>query len=169
MSNQTAALLPVLAHVQSHLDENLSLEQMAAKAALSPYHFHRLFHGTIGETLKQYTQRLRLERAAFHLKIQDATILEIALNLGFQAPETFTRAFKRWFGVTPKQYRHSYGRSLHQEMKSEATILNKLATQASYSRVTIQKLKPIPVAFIRLLGAYIDVDAEQYNRPHQLG
>ena len=164
MSNQTAALLPVLAHIQAHLDEDLSLDQMAGKAALSSYHFHRLFHRTIGETPKQYTQRLRLERAAFHLKIQDATILEIALNLGFRAPETFTRAFKRWFGVTPKQYRTSYGRSLHQEMQSDATILNKLATEASYSRVTIQKLKPMPVAFIRQLGAYIEVDAKQYNQ-----
>ena len=164
MSTQTAALLPVLAHVQSHLDEDLSLEQMAGKAALSPYHFHRLFHDTIGETPKQYTQRLRLERAAFYLKIQDATILEIALNLGFQAPETFTRAFKRWFGVTPKQYRYSDGRSLDQSSQTDVTILNKLATTATHSNVAVQKLKPIPVAFIRHLGTYLEVDAQEYNR-----
>jgi AraC family transcriptional regulator len=136
---------------------------MAEKAALSPYHFHRLFHNSIGETLKQYTLRLRLERAAFDLKIRDATILEIALNWGFQAPETFTRAFKRWFGVTPKQYRYSYGRTLYQQQPTEAILLNKLATETSYSRVTIQKLKPVPVAFIRNLGAYENVDIGQYN------
>ncbi|VAW32177.1 hypothetical protein MNBD_CHLOROFLEXI01-4712 [hydrothermal vent metagenome] len=72
-NQQTAALLPVLAHVQSNLGKNLSLDQMSEKAALSPYHFHRLFHDTIGETPKQYTQRLRPERAAFHLKIQDGS------------------------------------------------------------------------------------------------
>lgn len=163
-NSQTAALLPTLAHIQSHLAEDLSLAQMADKAALSPYYFHRLFHDTIGETPKQYTQRLRLERAAFDLKIRDATILEIALNLGFQAPETFTRAFKRWFGITPRQYRHSYGRFLHQHLQTEATLLNKLAIEASYSNLTIQKLKPISVAFIRTLGAYVDVDAEHYDR-----
>lgn len=162
-NNQTAALLPILAHIQSHLDSDLSLVQMAEKASLSPYHFHRLFQGTIGETPKQYTQRLRLERAAFDLKIREATILEIALNLGFQAPETFTRAFKRWFGVTPKQYRYSYGRSLQQQRQPNATLLNHLATETSYSRVTIQKLKPIQVAFIRNLGAYENVDTTQYN------
>ena len=162
-NNQTAALLPILAHIQSHLDSDLSLEQMADKAALSPFHFHRLFHSTIGETPKQYTQRLRLERAAFDLKIRDASILEIALNLGFQAPETFTRAFKRWFGVTPKQYRHSYGRDLHQQHTAAATLLNAAATQTSCSRVTIQKLKPIPVAVIRHLGAYENVDTRQYD------
>lgn len=163
-NQQTAALLSVLAYIQSHLSEDLSLEQLSEKGTLSPYHFHRLFRDIIGETPKQYTQRLRLERAAFHLKIQDATILDIALNLGFQAPETFTRAFKRWFGVTPKQYRHSYGRSLHQQLQTKATILNKLATEASYSKLSIQKLKPIPVAFIRYLGAYVDVDALQFDR-----
>ena len=163
-NEQTATLLPVLAHIQSHLDEDLSLEQMSEKAALSPFHFHRLFHDIIGETLKQYTQRLRLERAAFYLKIQDATILEIALNLGFQAPETFTRAFKRWFGITPKQYRHSYGRSLHQDIEKPPALLNKLALEASYSSVSIQKLKSIPVAFVRYLGAYADVDPLQYDK-----
>lgn len=163
-NNQTAALLPILAYIQSHLDEDLSLAQMAEKAALSPYHFHRLFHETIGETPKQYTQRLRLERAAFDLKIREATVLEIALNLGFKAPETFTRAFKRWFGVTPKQYRISYGRALEQRPQLNSALLNELATQTSCSRVTIQKLKPIPVAFIRYFGAYENVDHTQYDK-----
>jgi len=162
-NNQTAALLPVLAYIQSHLAEDLSLAQLAERAALSPYHFHRLFHDSIGETLKQYTQRLRLERAAFDLKIREATILEIALNGGFHAPETFTRAFKRWFGVTPRQYRVSYGRSLHQERTTNTNLLNTLATNTSCSRVTIQKLKPISVAFIRHLGAYEKVDTGQYD------
>ncbi|WP_420631853.1 AraC family transcriptional regulator [Candidatus Leptofilum sp.] len=163
-NHQTAALLPILAHIQSHLDEDLSLAQLAEKASLSPYHFHRLFHDTIGETLKQYTQRLRLERAAFDLKIRDATILEIALNWGFNAPETFTRAFKRWFGVTPRQYRVSYGRILDQQRQMNPTLLNELATETTCSRVTIQKLKPIPVAFVRNLGAYENVAFQQYDR-----
>jgi AraC family transcriptional regulator len=162
-NNQTAALLPILAHIQSHLDGDLSLEQMAEKAALSPFHFHRVFQAAIGETPKQYTQRLRLERAAFDLKIRDATILEVALNWGFQAPETFTRAFKRWFGVTPKQYRTSYGRSLHQQRLTNTTLLNTFATETNCSRVVLQKLKPIPVAFIRHLGAYEKVDTGQYD------
>jgi AraC family transcriptional regulator len=163
-NNHTAALLPILIHIQSHLDVDLSLTKMAEESALSPYHFHRLFHDTIGETPKQYTQRLRLERAAFDLKIREATILEIALNWGFNAPETFTRAFKRWFGVTPKQYRVSYGRSLHQQEAANPTLLNVHATKTSCSRVTIQKIKPIPVAFIRNLGAYENVDLGQYDK-----
>lgn len=163
-NNHTASLLPILAYIQSHLDEDLSLAQLADKASLSPFHFHRLFQNAIGETLKQYTQRLRLERAAFDLKIREATILEVALNWGFNAPETFTRAFKRWFGVTPKQYRASYGRSLEQQPQSNPTLLNTLATETTCSRVTIQKLKPISVAFVRNYGPYETVDLTQFDR-----
>ncbi|GJM41315.1 MAG: hypothetical protein DHS20C20_15970 [Ardenticatenaceae bacterium] len=163
-NNQTASLLPILAYIQSHLDEDLSLARLAEKASLSPFHFHRLFQSAIGETLKQYTQRLRLERAAFDLKIREATILEIALNWGFNAPETFTRAFKRWFGVTPKQYRVSYGRILDQQQQLNPTLLNELATETTCSHVTIQKLKEIPVAFVRNYGPYETVDLTQFDR-----
>src|SRR6185295_8417384 len=104
-TNDIERLLPVLVHIQTNLDQDLSLEALANRAGLSPFHFHRLFRSAIGETLKQYTQRLRLERAAGRLVINDATILDVALDSGFQSHETFSRQFKRRFQVTPKSYR----------------------------------------------------------------
>ena len=164
-ANQTAEqLYPVFVYIQSHLADDLSLEQVAGQADLSPFHFHRLFNGLVGETLKQYTQRLRLEQAAYYLKIQDASILDIALNVGFNNHETFSRAFKRWFGVTPKQFRQSFGRSTQEQSSAVRAYLNKLATDFQLSRVTIKKLNPIPVAFIRNLGPYIDVDLSLFER-----
>lgn len=160
----TEQLLPVFIYIQSHLADDLSLEQVAKQAELSPYHFHRLFHGAVGETLKQYTQRLRLEQTAYHLKIQDAPILEIALNAGFNNHETFSRAFKRWFGVSPRDYRHSFGRALHDRSTAVRALLNKLATDFQLSRVTIKKLNPLPVAFIRHLGSYLTVDISLFDR-----
>ena len=163
----TEQLLPVLIYIQSHLADDLSLEQMAGQADLSPYHFHRVFHSAVGETLKQYTQRLRLEQAAYHLKIQDASILDIALNAGFNNHETFSRAFKRWFGVSPRDYRESFGRALQDRRTAVRTLLNKLATDYQLSRVTIKKLNPLPVAFIRHLGSYLTVDVSLFDRLHQ--
>jgi AraC family transcriptional regulator len=162
---QTAEqLYPVFVYIQSHLADDLSLEQVAGQADLSPFHFHRLFHGLVGETLKQYTQRLRLEQAAYHLKIQDASILDVALNAGFNNHETFSRAFKRWFGVPPKQFRQSFGRSTQDNGSTVRDYLNKLATDFQLSRVTIKKLNPLPVAFIRNLGPYVDVDVSLFER-----
>ncbi|NJN55505.1 MAG: helix-turn-helix transcriptional regulator [Anaerolineae bacterium] len=106
-------LTPVLVYIQTHLDQELLLAQLAELGHLSPFHFQRLFLTTIGETPKAYVQRLRLERAAYQLKIREDTILEVALNNGYHHHETFSRAFKRWFGVSPQQYRLSYGRALH--------------------------------------------------------
>ena len=76
-------------HIQAHLDEDLSLEALSAKASLSPAHFQRTFQKLVGETPKNYVARLRLERAAFRLLIHDATLLDIALDCGFQNHETF--------------------------------------------------------------------------------
>ena len=61
--NEIERLLPVLVHIQANLDQDLSLEVLAKRVRLSQFHFHRLFRSAVGETLKQYTQRLRLERS----------------------------------------------------------------------------------------------------------
>ena len=162
---QLEKLTPTLIYIQTHLDGDLSLDRVAEVGGLSSYHFHRIFQETTGETVKQYTQRLRLESAAYQLKIRNDSILEIALNNGFQNHETFSRAFKRWFGVSPKQYRHSYGR-IPERISSEI-VLNKWTTQYQLSNITIQTLKPIPVAFIRNLGDYKKVDLNLFTTLQQ--
>jgi AraC family transcriptional regulator len=57
-------MLAVLVHIQRHLDADLSLEELATVASFSSFHFHRLFHSLVGESVKEHVRRLRLERAA---------------------------------------------------------------------------------------------------------
>lgn len=57
-------LLPVIRHLEAHFDEPLNLEEVAALAHLSPYHFHRIFKAVTGETLNEHLRRLRLEKVA---------------------------------------------------------------------------------------------------------
>jgi AraC family transcriptional regulator len=97
-------VLRLLEGVCRDLDGDLSLESLASRAGWSPFHLHRAFRRTAGETPKRYTQRLRLERAAAELATGDAAVLEIALAAGFGSHEVFTRAFRRHFGRTPTQY-----------------------------------------------------------------
>lgn len=75
------------------------------RARRSRFQFHRLFHRAVGETLKQYALRLRLERAAARLAVGDETVLAIALSVGFASHEVFTRTFRRHFNMSPSQYR----------------------------------------------------------------
>jgi AraC family transcriptional regulator len=98
-------ILQLLQTLRDRLDGDVSLETLAARAGWSPFHFHRAFRRVVGETPKQYTQRLRLDRAAARLAAGTDPVLSIAADAGFASHEVFTRAFRRQFGRTPSNYR----------------------------------------------------------------
>lgn len=102
----TARINRVMDHIDRNLSEDLTLEVLAREANLSPYHFHRIFHAMVGETLRQFVGRLRLERAASRLLAEpDLAVTNIALDLGFSSPSTFARSFKAHFGVSASAWR----------------------------------------------------------------
>jgi AraC family transcriptional regulator len=152
-TTQIERLLPVLVHIQANLDQDLSLEALANRVRLSPFHFHRLFRSAVGETLKQYTQRLRLERAANRLVVHEATILDVALESGFHSHETFSREFKRRFRVTPGGYRQ-WGRG---KMKLSSLVtppLDQLYNDFELSQTKVTRMAELHLAFIRHVGPY---------------
>ena len=162
-ANELERLLPVLVHIQANLDQDLSLEALANRARLSHFHFHRLFRSTVGETLKQYTQRLRLERAANHLVINDAPIVDVALDCGFHSHETFSRQFKRRFQVTPKEYRQ-WARGEIKRRSISTPPLDELYSEFELSKTTITRLAQLNVAFIRHVGPYESVTDTLWHR-----
>jgi len=88
------------------LGSRLSLEDMAAEAAFSKYHFHRIFSAITGESPAAFVQRLRLDRAANLLETRNAMpVGEVALECGFATPSAFARDFKARFGMTPRAFR----------------------------------------------------------------
>jgi AraC family transcriptional regulator len=91
--------------INQRLNEGVSLAWAAERAQRSRFQFHRMFHRLAGETLKRYTLRLRLERAAATLIAGVETVLGVALASGFSSHEVFTRAFRRHFGLSPTRYR----------------------------------------------------------------
>ena len=100
-----ARIQPLMAFIARHLDEDLSLYALARRARVSRFHLQRVFSTTTHETLKRYTARLRLDRAAGRLVGGAESILDVALASGFSNHETFCRAFQRRFGMTPTAYR----------------------------------------------------------------
>src|SRR5262245_31570476 len=84
---------------------NVLLSNLAAEAGQSLFHAHRKLRAVLGETPKQFTLRLRVDRAAAALLNSRATILEIALECGFESHEAFCRAFRRRFRLSPSAYR----------------------------------------------------------------
>ena len=102
----TGRIQRVVDHIDAHLAAPLDLATLAAIAHVSPWHFHRVFQASTGETLADRVRRRRLEIAAARLLTQPpATALSIALDVGFASAEVFTRAFRQHFGVTPTAWR----------------------------------------------------------------
>src|SRR5258706_14607417 len=96
----------VIDHIRVHLGGDLSLDRLAAVAAFSPFHFHRVFKSITGETLFEYIQRMRIERAAQSLMLRpDVPGLDVGLHCGFASAATFARAFKAHFGMSATQWR----------------------------------------------------------------
>jgi len=103
----TRDLLRIVREIRDRHAAGSTLEQLAARAGWSPFHLHRAFRAMVRQTPKQYALRLQLERAAARLAASDESVLDIALAVGFQSHEVFTRAFRRHFGLTPARYRAS--------------------------------------------------------------
>ena len=105
MFTRFAQMQKILAYVASHLDTDVSLQTLAVRSHLSRYHLHRVFARAVGETPANLALRLRLGRAAVLLLTTRRSVLDVALSSGFQSHETFCRAFRRRFSMTPQAYR----------------------------------------------------------------
>ena len=98
-------LLPALAELTADRRRERSLAAVGRLVALSPHHAQRTFTRIVGESPKRYQLRLRLERAALQLAETDRPVIDVAFDCGFQHHESFSRAFARHFGRTPRDYR----------------------------------------------------------------
>lgn len=157
-----AALTRSLTYIQANLDGDVSLEALAAVANCSAPYFARRFADMMSETPKQYTSRLRLERAVLRLVLLEDSILNIALDCGFSCHETFSRAFRRRFGVAPHTCR-TEGR-LPKAAEQEVPQRVDAATPVSLSRTVVRTLQPMSLAFIRHTGPYEHVPISSWDR-----
>lgn len=158
-------------YIESHLDSPITLEDLAAVASFSKYHFNRIFHSIVRETPFQFIQRVRLEKAAMlMLTNRKMTISEVALKTGFPDISVFSRNFKGFFGVSPSRYRANK----HQNSNLSQTDSNsrqpgwkaipyfcpelqtiKWRTNMKLNKsVEIRELPKMTLAYIRHIGPY---------------
>lgn len=91
-------------YIEAHLQETITLYQLAAVSGYSPYHASRIFKELLGKTPFEYIRALRLSRAALVLRDQQVRVLDVALEFVFDSHEGFTRAFTKNFGISPYRY-----------------------------------------------------------------
>jgi len=93
-------------YIDAHLDSELSLDVIAGIANFSPYHFHRIFKSIVNEPLNGYITRKRIEKtAAVLMRQKQVSITELYTKYGFSSNSSFTRAFKKFYGVSPTEFR----------------------------------------------------------------
>lgn len=144
-------ITPLLIGVQSNPERDVSLSSLAAEHGYSPSHFHRVFKDVVGETPKDHVERVRLERAAYRLAATHESVLDIALSIGFRNHETFTRAFRRRYDMTPSVWRRD-ARAYQKSWMSSHGSTTYLDSQLS--PVSFLTLKPMTLLAMRRMGEY---------------
>lgn len=124
--------------------EDIDIKKVIKYSGYSYFHFHRLFYSYMGETIKQYIKRLRLERAAHDIKYKKTSVTSVALDAGFNTPSSFNKAFKDFFYCSPSEYKKQ--KLTAQEYKMLEPI-------------RIEVIKAIDVYRTRFVGPYSDVGA----------
>ena len=140
----------VVAYINNHLDETLDLKTLANEAALSDFHFHRIFKALKGEAIGGYITRLRLEATARLLRYTSLTIEEIAFNIGYETPASLSKAFKKQYGISLTEYRTNKDTYI---MKKE--IIN---PDLALKTPKIVTLEPKNLIYVALTGAYGSLD-----------
>jgi AraC family transcriptional regulator len=141
-STYTERVQRVVDYLHDHLDEKFDLERLAGLAHLSPYHFHRIYRGLLGETVYDTIRRLRLRRAALDLFDARISLERAAARAGYTSQAAFTRAFRAEYGEPPARYRGL------QAVRDE-----RLKEKKMYE-VAIVDLSPLRVATIQHRGDY---------------
>ena len=157
-------------YIEHHLGQSLSIEELAGTAGFSKYHFSRIFQSMLHEPLAHYVNRIRMENALFLLAHRaDKNMTDIAYELGYTDSAVFSRTFKNYYGVSPREYRKEYSKNCKDSfLLSE---YNKDTAKKEWEgqlfpvtgQITIVNLEEKQVAYVRHTGTYETLAKEYAN------
>jgi AraC family transcriptional regulator len=139
----------VTGYIYDHLDDDLNMETLAGVAALSPFHWHRIYSAMRGETVTATVKRLRLLRAGGDLAQTQRPIAEVATRAGYSSVSAFTRAFSDAYGMPPAGYRDAGSHKDFQPGRLDAP-------RASWT-IDVKALPLLRLLSISHKGAYMDI------------
>ena len=161
----------VLDFIEKNLDADLSLEYLSEKAHYSPYHFHRVFSSVVNERLSEFINRKRIERIASILLVEpNIPLIDLAYKYGFNSDNSFSRAFKKYYGISPTKFK-SEGKKLLSKIGIEpfssekyiCSIDNTKQWIKMNAQIIIKELPELKLASISHIGAF-DKAANMFQR-----
>lgn len=144
-------------YIESHPTEHFTAEELVKESGFSKYHFHRIFKAMTHESLYQFITRTKMEWAQGLLKHrQDLSITAISFELGFSDSAVFSRSFKTYYGISPKEFRDGQSTEYLEVQKKKRRIV----PQKSNINVEceIKKIDRLKVLYQRKIGAYHELD-----------
>ncbi|TCC96986.1 AraC family transcriptional regulator [Pedobacter hiemivivus] len=161
----------VLDYVEKNLDSALSLEHISERGNYSSFHFHRIFSAVIGETLNTFINRKRIEKIASILLVGTTENLnQLAYRYGFNSDNSFSRAFKKYYGISPTDFK-SKGKDILSKIGIEVLTLDKYICSIDNvkkwtdmnAQIEVKKLQRIKLAGIMHIGEF-DKISETYKK-----
>ncbi len=178
----------VIDFIETNIRSELTLSTLAGVANFSPFHFHRIFGAMVGETLNQFIQRIRIEKAVAQLAGNpQKSITEIALDCGFSGSASFARAFKESYGISASQWRTRYrlekskirqtkgkDHQLHGKIGKEFDLVSSYIDAATKNQiwrlkmkekrqlefqVEVKEMPEMQLAYVRHIGPYAGDEA----------
>ncbi len=105
MKGWNEGLAEALDYIETHLTENIDINEVAGKALVSSFYFQKIFNVLCGFTVGEYIRNRRLTLAGQELVSSDIKVIDAALKYGYDSPDSFTRAFVRFHGIKPSEAR----------------------------------------------------------------
>lgn len=157
----------VFTFIDENLDADLSLNTISEIAFFSPFHFHRIFKIITGETLNEYVTRRRIEKAAnFLIHKSSISISELSLEIGFNNNSSFTRAFKKFYGISPTEFRTRNSNNISKISQLESKNGQEKPTFDEYfcnitnlkkwiemnAKIEIKEMSKVELAYVSCIG-----------------
>lgn len=154
-------------YIEENIHTKLLLENIAREAHFSPFHFHRLFSVVTGETVNNFITRKRIEKAASYLlHKKEIPITEIAEKVGFANLSSFSRAFKKFYGISPQEFKELSSEKFSKICKTKnkngqieisfeqyiCNINNSLNWIQMNAKTTVKVLDKLELAYISHVG-----------------
>lgn len=142
----------VISYINNHLDSEMTIDKLAEISHFSPFHFHRIMKAFLGESLKSYIIRQRMELSVQMLRYTQTPIADIAYGIGYDTPSSYNKAFKNAYGISPKEFR-----KIKPELKMQKFISEERKSNFK-PEAQILDVEPKKVIYTSQFGQYTDMD-----------
>lgn len=123
----TQAISKAVAYIENHITEEIKVEDVAKEVYISPFYFQKGFSLLCGFTVSEYIRNRRLSLAGNELATSEKKVIDVALKYGYDSPDSFTKAFTRFHGVTPSMVQKN-----ETMLKTFAPLKIKLSMEGGY-------------------------------------